>query len=249
MPRPKKAPALPAPDLSAVQQILAKARSIVATSAKRKGSTESFESPDAPPASKPKGSECVTKAAPASPPSKAAPLPPPPPPSQDASGGSSKSSPSYRTQLYLKNVKAQQIAAKAAAVASGEAGSGEVPTPKADGSVTADVAKAPSVDGGDVPKDGSLRSATPSPAPTELITPPPKVPAVKSPPVSPPKMKPLPYVSQHGENDDRWNYGHSQKEYYASKGQSWWRNGWDYDQGDNWFYDHYIPKKICGLHS
>lgn len=244
MPRPKKAPALPAPDLSAVQQILAKARSIVATSGKRKGSTESLESPDAPPTSKPKGSECVTKAAPVSPPSKAAPQPPPPPPSQVASGGSSKSSPSYRTQQYLKNVKAQQIAAKATAVASGEAGEGDVVDPKDDGSVVAkcgaDVPKA----AGDAPKDDSLRSAATSPAPTELITPPPKVPAVKSPPVSPPKMKPLPYVSTHDENDDRWNYGHSQKEYYASKGQSWWRDGWDYDQGNNWFYDHYQKKYV-----
>ncbi len=260
MPRPKKVPALPAPDLSAVNQILAKARSIVATSGKRKGPSDDLEPVEAPPVTKPKGGGCVTKAAPMSPPSKSPPsLPPPPPttvPSDVESVDSTKSmSPSERTQQYLKNVKAQRLAAKSVAVEA-MAKDGDVAVPKAVVVVKcgADATKAPSVDGARnvpkapstvaPPKDGSLvTSAAPSPAPTEVITPPPKVPAVKSPPLSPPKMKPLPYVSDHDENDDRWNYGHSQKEYYASKGESWWRDGWDY-HGDNWFYDHYQRKYV-----
>ena len=260
MPRPKKVPALPAPDLSAVNQILAKARSIVATSGKRKGPSDDLEPVETPPVTKPKGGGCVTKAAPMSPPSKSPPsLPPPPPttvPSDVESADSTKSmSPSERTQQYLKNVKAQRLAAKSVAVEA-MAKDGDVAVPKAVVVVKcgADATKAPSVDGARnvpkapstvaPPKDGSLvTSAAPSPAPTEVITPPPKVPAVKSPPLSPPKMKPLPYVSDHDENDDRWNYGHSQKEYYASKGESWWRDGWDY-HGDNWFYDHYQRKYV-----
>ena len=264
MPRPKKTPALPAPDLGAVNQILAKARAIVATSGKRKDSSEALESAEAPPATKPKGGGCVTKAAPVSPPFKSPPsLPPPPPtavpavPSEVESADSTKSmSPSERTQQYLKHVKAQRLAAKSAAVANGDAmdtKDDDAAVPKADVAVKcgAVATKAPPVAGaGDVPKATgappkaeSIVAAAPSPVPTEIITPPPKVPAVKSPPLSPPKMKPLPYVSNHDDNDDRWNYGHSQKEYYASKGQSWWRDGWDY-QGDNWFYDHYQRKYV-----
>ena len=55
MPRPKKVPALPAPDLSAVNQILAKARSIVATSGKRKGPSDDLEPVEDPTSDQTKG--------------------------------------------------------------------------------------------------------------------------------------------------------------------------------------------------
>ena len=77
-----------------------------------------------------------------------------------------------------------------------------------------------------------------SPDSSSLTTPPPKV-TFKSPPVSPPsRMTRLDSMdSQESYWDESWNGGCGQREYYGSRGQSWWRDSGDWGWGHNWWWN------------
>ena len=63
----------------------------------------------------------------------------------------------------------------------------------------------------------------------ELVTPPPKVNAFASPPITPTDTVKELYPPDHDEEDPRWSRGHSQKDYYSSRGEQWWTDrSWDY---------------------
>ena len=63
----------------------------------------------------------------------------------------------------------------------------------------------------------------------ELVTPPPKVNAFASPPITPTDPVKELYPPDHDEEDPRWSRGHSQKDYYSSRGEQWWSDRtWDH---------------------
>ena len=84
---------------------------------------------------------------------------------------------------------------------------------------------------------------TPKSVSSELVTPPPtKRNCVSPQPPTPspvPKMQRLASGVSETSDWDCWQGGHSQREFYGSKGESWWGSGWNYYPGwNNWFYDH-----------
>ena len=260
MARTKKAPAVPTPDMSAVNGILAKARALATSATKHKDGGE-LESPT--PATKAKANTSVkqdeTPVVAAVPSPSKAPSPVMPPPAGPPLRLRSKTPESIAVPVQPKAAAPAQMLkasgsppAKHAAPAEPEAPKANAPTPSLlTGSAFERTQEI-------LAKAKALRVATEKAAPAEhtpaentnvtatptvdgkvtdvIVTPPPKA-SFKSPAPETPVSK-MTKLDSFDSQDSRWDYPHSQKEWYGSQGKSWWNDdayGWSW--GQNTFYD------------